>query len=83
MLVNYFNKRTGFFQYWPIEADVRFWADTYHNSYHIVIFACCRELESVDRHRGFFGGTKEEAKEHYGAIRCEKEEIAKAEASVT
>ena len=55
VLVNTFNKSTGFYRFWPVEINVRDWASKYHNSYHVVFFACCREPYNASRHRGFFG----------------------------
>ena len=82
MLVNTFNKKTGFYTFWNVEINVRDWASKYHNSYHVVFFACCREPYNASRHRGFFG-SKEEALEYREKQKREKEELAKAVAEET
>ena len=82
VLVNTFNKKTGFYTFWPVELDVRGWAAQYHNSYHVVFFACCREPYNASSHHGFFG-SKEEALQHYRNEKREKEELAKAGADET
>ena len=64
VLVNTFNKSTGFYRFWPVEINVRDWASKYHNSYHVAFFACCHEPYDSSRHRGFFG-SKEEALQHH------------------
>ena len=77
VLVNTFNKKTGFYTFWPVELDVRGWAAKFHNSYHIVFFACCREPYDASRHRGFFG-SKEEVLQHHERNKSKQEELAKA-----
>ena len=42
-VVNEMNRRTGFYQLLGVEAEVRNLSRKYLNSYHFVIFACCRE----------------------------------------
>ena len=64
VLVNTFNKKTGFYTFWRVKLDVRGFAAMFHNSYHVVFFACCREPYSASRHCGFFG-SKAEAIQHY------------------
>ena len=82
VLVNTFNKKTGFYTFWPVEIEVRGWAAQYHNSYHVVFFACCREPYNASSHRGFFG-SKEAALQHHEKSKREKEELAKAVAEET
>ena len=82
MLVNTYDKKHGFYTFWNVELDVRGWAAQFHNSYHVVFFACCREPYNASRHRGFFG-SKEEALQHFEKKKREGEEIAKAVAEET
>ena len=77
VLVNTFNEKTGFYTFWNVELDVRGWAAQYHNSYHVVFFACCREPYSASRHRGFFV-SKESALQHLENKKREKEELVKS-----
>ena len=65
MLINQINERTGFYEWWAAESDIRLLAKKYSNSYSIGIFACCRELFSPLRHCGLFKGTKQEALAHF------------------
>ena len=68
VLLNEFNKGTGFYKAWGIEQDIRDVAEMFPNSYQIAFFACCRELWNSETHGGCVGGTKEEAEAHYAAI---------------
>ena len=82
MLVNTYDKKHGFYTFWNVEIEVRGWAAQYHNSYHVVFFACCREPFNASSHRGFFG-SKEAALQHHEKSKREKEELAKAVAEKT
>ena len=61
VVVNEFDKKTEFYKIWKIEALIRYFAKTYPNSYHLAIFACCREVYDPFRHTGCVGGSYEEA----------------------
>ena len=43
-------------------------AKKYFNTYSVGIFACCREIYKPSKHCGLFGGTKQEAVEHFTKI---------------
>ena len=61
VVINAFDKKTRFYRLWPVENDIRNWTEKYSNAYVVSFFACCRELHSVTRHSGCYGGTSEEA----------------------
>ena len=42
--INELDAETGFYQLFDAEKKIRDFAETYPNSYHIAIFACCRQL---------------------------------------
>ena len=52
-VLNEFDKQTGFYKLWGVEADIRGIADTYRNSYSVAFFSCCREVMTSE-HRGGF-----------------------------
>ena len=60
VLLNEFNKETGFYFMWGIEEMMRFLAESFSNSYHVGIFACCREIYNPTRHSGCLGGDQKE-----------------------
>ena len=68
LIVNQFNKRNGFYEWWNVEADIRRMAKNFSNTFSVAIFACCREIYKPTKHCGLFGGTKEEAREHFKKV---------------
>ena len=54
VLINEYDKKTGFYKVWNVEANIRLLASTFHNTYHIAFFACCREFYNSARHTGCF-----------------------------
>ena len=46
---------------WGAEADIRSLARRWKNSYHISVFACCREVYNPNIHSGGFIGTYKDA----------------------
>ena len=65
MLLNEFNNKTGFYKHWTIESDIREIANTFSNSYQVAIIAASRQIMRASVHSGGFGGSKEEAEEHF------------------
>ena len=65
VLINEFDKKTGFYRLWGIEADIRRLAKSNTNAYIIGLFACCREIFSSTKHCGLFGGSMQQAYVHY------------------
>ena len=57
--LNEYNCITGFYKLFPMEAQIRQLASDYPNSYHISIFACCRDI-LTKKHGGGYS-TKEDA----------------------
>ena len=51
-----------------MEADIRRTAKHFPNTFSVAIFACCREIYKPTKHCGLFGGTKEEAREHFKKV---------------
>ena len=68
VLMNEFHKRTGFYKFWGIEGDIRDIARKYQNSFQIAFFACCREIWSQSAHSNCFGGTYEQAIQHFSQL---------------
>lgn len=62
IVVNEFKADTGFYILWGAEGKIRVLAKMYSNTYHIAVFACCREIYDPSSHTGLVGGTKEQAK---------------------
>ena len=81
LVINEFNKRTGFYQIWNAEADIRTMAKKHPNTFSVGIFACCREIFSTTRHCGLFGGTYEEALAHFKKMVTAEIEAKKTEES--
>ena len=79
VIINQFNKRTGFYEWWAAEADIRLMAKKYSNTFSIGIFACCREIFKPAKHCGLFEGTKQEALDHFTGIVTTRIESMKAE----
>ena len=48
MLVNEFDKRSTFYRRFKAESIIRDFSMKLPNTYHIAIFACCRELERYE-----------------------------------
>ena len=65
ILINQYDKKTGFYKLWGIEADIRRLAKANTNAYIIGLFACCREIFSSTKHCGLFGGTVQQAYVHF------------------
>ena len=65
MLLNEFNDKTGFYKHWAIENDIREIASTFPNSYQVAMFAASRQIMRASIHSGGFGGSKQEADEHF------------------
>ena len=61
VLINTFNKKTGFYHVWQVEAEVRTLARDFSNTYQTVLFACCREIFDPDTHSGLKEGPMEKA----------------------
>ena len=68
VIINQFNRRTGFYEWWAAEADIRLMAKKYSNTFSVGIFACCREIFKPAKHCGLFEGTKQEAIDHFTEI---------------
>ena len=83
VLVNTFNRKRNFYEFWPVEADVRDISGKYRNSYVVALFACCREIYSTKNHSKLFGGTEQQAYVHFDKL-AHAEHMSKAiEASAT
>ncbi len=61
IVVNEFKTDPGFYLLWGAEGKIRSLAKFYSNTYHIAVFACCRELYDPSNHTGLVSGTMEEA----------------------
>ena len=61
VVVNEFDTKTKFLKLINIESYIREWASKYHNTYHVALFACCREIYDEQRHQGCVEGRKLEA----------------------
>ena len=72
ILINEFDKRSGFYKMWSIETNIRNWASRNTNTYIIGLFACCREIFSTKRHCGLFGGTEQQACVHFDMVQFTK-----------
>ena len=79
VIINQFNKRTGFYEWWAAEADLRLMAKKYSNTYSVGIFACCREIFKPAKHCGLYEGTKQGAVDHFTGIVTARIESLKAE----
>ena len=70
ILLNEFDKRSGFYKMKKVEAKLRSLAETFPNSYVVGIFACCRQYYNPEKMRNkkgeapkyFAKPVKEEAK---------------------
>ena len=65
VVVNGFDKRAEFYNLYVAETELRQWASKYSNSFHMCIFACCREIHNKSRHSGCVSGPIEVAREHF------------------
>ena len=72
VLMNEFNKTSRFYKMLGVEQNVRDMARDHPNSFHLVFFACCREIFDYRKHCGGFP-TKEEADKYYAEIRMEEQ----------
>ena len=62
IVLNEFNKSTGFYTLQNSEINIRVLSENMKNGYFISIFACCREFFKADSHCGCVGArSKEEA----------------------
>ena len=61
VLINTYDKKTGFYRIWGIETDIRNLAKNNSNAYLICLLACCREIFSTQKHFGLFGGSEQQA----------------------
>ena len=52
ILLNQFDKKTGFYKLHQLEKQIRRITQNNHNMYVVAIAACCRENFSTDRHSG-------------------------------
>ena len=52
ILVNEYDKTTGFYNLLGVEENIRMAARMSSNSYYVSIFACCREIFLVTEHSG-------------------------------
>ena len=68
----------GFYRKVGFEETIRNWANTFAQSYHVVIFACCRQPFSETTQRGFYKGPMEEALAKWEADCLAKELATKA-----
>ena len=60
IVINEFDPEAEFYRLWPAEADIRQWSEKFHNTYHVGLFACCREIHDPAKHRGCIGGNYQE-----------------------
>ena len=65
LLLNQFDRSSGFYKKWGAEGDIRSIAQMFPNSYQLAFFACCREVWIKTVHSGGVSGTKKEAEEYY------------------
>ena len=72
VLMNQFNRPSRFYKWIGVEQNVRDMAKKYPNSFHLVFFACCREIYDNTKHCGGFL-TEEEAIKYYADIRMEEQ----------
>ena len=56
LLINEFKAYNSFYKWIGIEGDIRQIAKDYPNSYTLAFFACCREIYSTIKHRGWKKG---------------------------
>ena len=61
VVINEFDKSSGYYKIWKAEAMIRVLARLFPNSYHLGFFACCREVHDPFRHTGCVGGTYDDA----------------------
>ena len=76
VLINEFDTNTRFYKFLGIENKVRFFANSYSNSYVMAFFACCREIWDPTKHCNCFASI-EEGQKFYAEKRSF--EIANAE----
>ena len=67
IVVNVYDKLGRWYKRFPFEYWIRKFAKDYPNTYHVVVFACCREIYSPKRHSGCFKGPIENARAEYEA----------------
>ena len=67
VLFNEYHKSYGFYKHFAVEEDVRQDARKFSNAYYVIIFACCREIRTLQQHSGGF------SKEYVIAKRAEQE----------
>ena len=53
ILLNNYNHETRWYEMWLAEQNVRAFAETYTNTYHVALFACCREFYDPLTHQAF------------------------------
>ena len=78
LIVNQFNNKNGYYEWWNVEADIRRMAKNFPNTYSVAIFACCREIYRPSKHCGLFGGTKDQAREHFKKVAAVEIETERA-----
>ena len=66
IVLNEFDKSTQFYKLLGAEAKIRVLSEELKNGYFIALFACCRELYSVNRHGRCIGARSvEEARNEF------------------
>ena len=59
VLLNNYDKSTCWYEMWFAEQNLRAIAEAFPNTYHVALFACCREIYDPQKHQAF--PTAEEA----------------------
>ena len=72
-MVNEFDKKAKFYQMFNAERKIRAFAESFPNTFHLGIFACCRQIEDASMQ----GKLSFEDAEQYGAKAAVKEGILK------
>ena len=76
VIVNEFNKRLGYYKLWYVENMIRGFARRHSNSFHLSIFACCREVfeNNKDCVPGPFNVAINKLNERFKAIEMAKQQ---------
>ena len=69
IIINEYDEKTGFYKLCRIENFIRSAAKFYPRSYHVVFYACCREIFTKTKHTGGFKGPHAEAQLAYDNLK--------------
>ena len=66
IVINEIDPDAEFYRLWPAEADMRDWSEKFRNTYHVGLFACCREIHDPQKNTGYIGGTYQQVMQKIG-----------------